>query len=168
MLVEAWAGAEVESLDLAAARAFLLVARGSPLVSARWVAVRLRRRAKDSLERDIDIYWKLDWLGRLQMTFTRGWNLPIYKNWYCTVGWDSTEGATATIWVWGRKKNAINILCPFKENPPRNPPKPLTRGGGTGFWRVYKHQPVPLPLCTLPVTRAGLKTRDNHYREVSR
>jgi hypothetical protein len=39
--------------DLAASRAFFFAARGSPLFSARSVAVRLRRRARESDERDI-------------------------------------------------------------------------------------------------------------------
>ena len=40
---------------------------------------------------------------------------------------------------------------------------PETRSEGTGTLRVDNVQPVPLPQRTLPVTRAGFATRDNHY-----
>ena len=39
---------------------------------------------------------------------------------------------------------------------------PETRSEGTGTLRVDNVQPVPLPQRTLPVTRAGFATRDNH------
>ena len=44
---------------------------------------------------------------------------------------------------------------------------PETRSEGTGTLRVDNVQPVPLPQRTLPVTRAGFATRDNHYLRVS-
>ena len=34
---------------------------------------------------------------------------------------------------------------------------------GMGLTRVQELQPVPVPICTLPVTRTGSQTRDNHY-----
>ena len=45
-----------------------------------------------------------------------------------------------------------------------NPP---TRARGTGSQRVDNEQPVPLPQRTLPVTRAGFKTLDNHYLQLA-
>jgi hypothetical protein len=39
---------------------------------------------------------------------------------------------------------------------------PGTRAEGTGTLRVSKVQPGPLPKRTLPVTRAGFETLDNH------
>jgi hypothetical protein len=48
---------------------------------------------------------------------------------------------------------------PIKENPLRVLPTPAR---GTGTRRVDKVQPVPLPCCTLPVTRAGFITRADH------
>jgi hypothetical protein len=41
-------------------RAFFLTTRGSPLFKARWDAVLLRRRAKDSDERDIAVRCSMD------------------------------------------------------------------------------------------------------------
>jgi hypothetical protein len=48
-----------------------LTTRGSPLFSARSVAVRLRRRAKDSDDKDIGRHWRMDWLVRFWMTVTK-------------------------------------------------------------------------------------------------
>jgi hypothetical protein len=39
---------------------------------------------------------------------------------------------------------------------------PGSRAEGTGSPRVDKFKPGPLPKRTLPVTRAGFATRDNH------
>ena len=43
-----------------------------------------------------------------------------------------------------------------------SPGNPETRAEGTGTPRVHKFKPGPLPQRTLPVTRAGFATRDNH------
>ena len=60
-------------------------------------------------------------------------------------------------------KNAVKThLQKPAFNLPGNPP---TRTRGTGMARVEKKtQPVPLPLRTLPATRAGSKTLDNPYQ----
>ena len=56
-------------------------------------------------------------------------------------------------------------MPPFVITNRRNPPTRLgVTGRGLAGWgpvRVGKMQPVPVPQRTLPVTRAGFKTRDN-------
>ncbi len=43
--------------------------RGSALFKAHSVAVRLRRRATESEDRDIGVCWMMDWIERPKMMF---------------------------------------------------------------------------------------------------
>ena len=55
-------GTGAAMVGLVASQAFFFATRGSPLLIARSDAVRLRRRFNDSADRDISVFFLVDWV----------------------------------------------------------------------------------------------------------
>jgi hypothetical protein len=71
------------------------------------------------------------------------------------------------LWKWWRARSTVLVTVDLDSISDLKPANNLagklpTRSKGTGMARVGQVQPVPLPHCTLPVTRAGFETCDNH------
>ena len=85
--------------------------------------------------------------------FKLGLHFLYCKYWYCIVR------KLIRLLLQARSAGILKQSAPgTRQEPLKNP---STRAQGTGMVRVKKSQPTPVPLCTLPKTRTGLKTLDD-------